>query len=216
MQNSSQFDYGNGLVFYNEKDIQLREYLTNKIYTLIRDTLHKENKSITFERVETPTLLLPELLKSHIEQKFELIQAGKHYLRPETTKGLYKVLENKKLPHCVWQIGKSYRDEKLGKFRIKNLRFREFYQLEFEIAFSENTKCDYMEVVKNELIKEFGFNEVVPDDLPHYSKKTIDLYLQGHETVALSYREDFNFPIFEVSVGMDRLVYLMQEKTNNK
>lgn len=208
MKNAAQYGFSNGFVVYNEQDIEWREYMIRRVYQLMRDTLQDVNKSITFERAETPMLLKPDLLRSHIEENFELIRAGKYYLRPETTKGLYLCLEGKKLPYCVWQVGKSYRDEKFGKFRFDNLRFREFYQQEFELAYNEGTKADYMECVQEAFCKEFGMFARIPHDLPHYSEKTIDLYLNDHEVVAISKRKDYKTPILEVSVGLDRLCYL--------
>jgi len=205
MKNASDFDWDNGFIVYTEDDIKKREYLTNLCFMTIRDTWNNANKAVTFERVETPCLTPAKFLQSHIDAKFELLTVGSSYLRPETTAGLYQVLNGKKLPHCVWQLGKSFRDENLGKFRFSNMRFREFYQLEFELSYSEGTKVDYQELAINALCNTFNLVSEIPTDLPHYSSKTVDLHKGELEIIATSTRTDFKNPICEISIGMDRL-----------
>jgi glycyl-tRNA synthetase (class II) len=45
------------------------------------------------------------------------------------------------MPIVVWQHGKSFRNEQ--DKTASNMRLKEFYQLEFQIIFSNTTQNDY-------------------------------------------------------------------------
>lgn len=211
MTNGTLYGFPQGTVFYDARALQARRALTDEIVLLLSSAWQDLNPAVVVEQVETPVLTRPETLKSHAEVGFELMPAGslEHgpmFLRPETTAGLYALLRGRRKPCCVWQVGKSFRDEALGKFRFDNLRFREFYQLEFELAFSPDTKADYFAAASVALSSSYGLELRDPESLPHYSQKTADLYLPDGdiELGACSLRTDFEFPVCEVSIGLDR------------
>jgi hypothetical protein len=68
--------------------------------------------------------------------------------------------------------------------------------------------------------------QVDPKDLPHYSVRTIDLYgkIQGEyvELASINYRLDLSdnylidYSIFEISLGVHRLIWAISEKAYNK
>ena len=146
-------------------------------------------------------------------------------LRPETTISSYLyakklVLEGKaKTPLCVWQHDKSFRVESNDAARASDLRFNEFYQLEFQCIFKDNTKADYSSVaipsIKNVIAQITGKDARIVDSdrLPSYSTKTIDVEVfwdnKWKEMCSISLRKDFlieNYIVLEVAIGTDRLI----------
>ncbi|CAI2198991.1 7824_t:CDS:2, partial [Funneliformis geosporum] len=93
------------------------------------------------------------------------------YLRPETCQGIFinfaaiQRSTRRQLPFGIGQIGKSFRNEITLHHGI--FRTREFEQLELEFfCRSEETKT-----------KQVNLNK---EELPHYAKKTLDLYFNYH------------------------------------
>lgn len=218
-------NYPHGLVCYDEYDILLREGTVKLITAKLKQVMYSINPAIKFIQVETPTLIPAEYLHSHIETGFELIEAGNLYLRPETTRGTFEALKliyqqtnqlKKALPVCIWQFGKSYRNEQTRPF--KELRFKEFYQLEYQLIYTKDTKADYHEKISICLRSYFQkvFGEAVdfdiPDKLPHYSNKTTDLYVGDIEIVGISTRRDFDFSVLEIACGLDRICALLPSR----
>jgi len=133
------------------------------------------------------------------------------YLRPETCQGIFVNFNNvqtsshKKLPFGIGQIGKSFRNEitlQRGIFRT-----REFEQMELEFFCHEQESEKWW----NYWIKQaWNFlNKVIinnkkkikkvfleKEELPHYSKKTLDLYFDYHfgwgELCSNSHRGNFD------------------------
>lgn len=219
-------NWPNGLVSYTEHDIRTRDFLIQEISSRLRAALKEINPAIDFIRVETPCLIPTDLVQQHIEAEFELwkIQDADLYLRPESTKSTYAMFPvlfpqvkqlRKRLPLCIWQSNLSFRAEQDKTF--SNLRFKQFYQLEFQLAYAPDTKADYhqyavhaMKVILLHLFNNIR-EECLTSDLPFYSQKTTDLYIDKWEVVAISSRTDFEYPVIEISCGLDRLTAIFNK-----
>jgi glycyl-tRNA synthetase (class II) len=176
------------------------------------------------ERTETPILTPASALQGHIEAKFDLINAGvRGYLRPETTAGTFEAMRlrfnqeaqmKKRLPFCMWQVGLSFRDEaKPDTMRASKLRLVQFYQMEFQLFASHGSKAPYIEAALDELTRVYGGVVVQADELPHYSEKTTDWHIGALEVAGCSVRKDWaHGTVFEVAIGLDRLVALQMTK----
>lgn len=216
--------FSNATVMWNEREIERRESLIREIALLLKTTWKDVNPAVSFERVETPILTPASHLQSHIAAKFELISTEKRgYLRPETTAGTFEAMAQKfpqplsarkHLPLCLWQAGLSFRDEaKPDTMRASKLRLVQFYQLEFQLFCLNGTNADYLNPTMNALIETYGGECVVPDDLPHYSTRTLDWHIDDLEVAGLSQRTDWpHGMVFEVAIGLDRLVALQMKK----
>src|SRR5665811_859062 len=107
--------FSNATVMWTEREILRRESLIREIPVLLLDVWRNTNQVVQMERVETPILTPGEYLQSHIDAKFDLIDAGRRgYLRPETTAGTFEAMKKKfgnesqlkkRLPFCLWQVG---------------------------------------------------------------------------------------------------------------
>lgn len=230
MKLASEIRGASATVFYTEEDLRRRELIVKILKGALSDSLVALNPSIRIIQVETPTLLPTSSLQSHRDVGFELCDVPMHdqtlTLRPETTLGTLSMLDvlypqkeqlKKRLPICLWQVGKVYRNEQIRPF--SELRFREFYQLEFQLIASQGSKAPYMITMLNAV--EFpislltGSNvqscSVADDDLAHYSKKTYDIYINQNEVGAISERDDLEndgLMLYEASFGLDRLTAL--------
>lgn len=216
--------FPNGLVYQTADDIRVREFLISQISEKLQTSFRQLNRAIAFQRIETPCLVPKSIVQDHIDDNFELYQvADGLYLRPESTKGTFLMFSEvfpqeshlrKNLPFCLWQSGLSFRVEQDKTFA--NLRFKQFYQLEFQIAYAEGTMADYHRCAINsmcEILKSLFPHrqiDVKVERPPFYSRKTTDIYLHNREVVAISNRTDFRYPILEVSCGLDRLVAIYQ------
>ncbi len=234
----------NGLIYYDEADIEAREYLIHRISRELQDAMRQLNRGIDFVRVETPCLVPKEIADPHLKANFPLwhVEPSEKpesvenhlWLRPESTHCTYAMFRElypeslrlkKVLPLCLWQAGLSFRVEQDKTFR--NLRFKQFYQMEFQLAYAEGTKADYHAHATNSMMRILGdlfpqwqmgnhiyqviLGDQVEDDIPFYSQKTTDLYVLDHEVVAISSRTDFEYPILEISCGLDRLLALYRQ-----
>jgi glycyl-tRNA synthetase (class II) len=223
--------FTNATVAWNELEIIRRESLIREIPILLNNVWRGLNPAVRFERVETPILTPASYLQSHINAKFELIEAGKRgFLRPETTAGTFEAMSmlfpqkesiKKHLPLCLWQVGLSFRDEKNpDTMRASKLRLVQFYQIEFQLFCSHGTKAPYLETAANALTDLYCGHLEKPEDLPHYSEKTIDWVIDTLEVGGLSKRTDWEHgEVYEVAIGIDRLVakqlqtfYLIQDE----
>ena len=233
-------NWPNGLVYYTEDDIRVREFLIQEISRRLETAFQAVNRAVRFMRIETPSLVPPDVVKQHLDAKFPLWAVVDpqwmvmntiedrvpFFLRPESTRGTYLMFDvlfpqhpqqAKMLPLCLWQSGLSFRIEQDKTFA--NLRFKQFYQLEFQLAYAEGTKADYHEaacVAMREILHHLFRDwspatvEVADDERPFYSSKTTDLYCADTEVVAISSRKDFIYPVVEVSCGLDRLTAIYQ------
>jgi len=210
--------FTNATVVWDELEIARRESLVREIPLVLKRAWKTLNNAVDFRRVETPVLTPESFLKSHLDAKFELIKTeSRGYLRPETTAGTFEALAlyhpqiaslKKKMPLCLWQVGLSFRDEKKAEtMRASKLRLVQFYQMEFQLFCSHGTKAPYLEAAIDALMKLYGGESIAPDDLPHYSEKTIDWMMDGLEVAGLSKRKDWEHgEVYEVAIGLDRLV----------
>lgn len=210
--------WSNSTLMWDEQDLVERDALVHQLVGLVRSAWSSINHGIRFRRVETPILTPADKLQGHLDEGFPVIQAQKRgFLRPETTAGCVAAFEAlfpqetqraKALPFCVWQFGKSFRDEaNTGTMKATHLRLVEFHQLEFELFASSGTKADYITGILDALTGRFGGEIVVPPDLPHYSRRTLDWEIDGVEVAGCSERTDWEEGIiYEVSIGIERLL----------
>jgi hypothetical protein len=224
--------FSNSTVCWNEFEIARRESLIKEIPILLLDIWRNINPAVKMERCETPIITPYNKLKTHVDANFNLLGVGvgdyrgddfKGYLRPETTAGTYEIIAQKfpmaermkkYLPYCLWQAGISFRNEVRGEtMRATKLRLTQFYQMEFQLFASQGTMAPYLEMALESLIKQYGGKIAKPVDIPHYSEKTIDWMINDLEVAGLSIRKDWpHGMVFEVSIGLDRLVALQCSK----
>ncbi|RHZ37302.1 glycine--tRNA ligase [endosymbiont GvMRE of Glomus versiforme] len=187
-------------------------------------------------------LLLSSDLQITNQEKKNLV-----YLRPETCQGIFinfsaiQISIRKKLPFGVGQIGKSFRNEITLHHGI--FRTREFEQMELEFFCSLEEKEKWWEYWNQ---KAWNFltsllndknkaqkKALDQEELPHYAKKTTDLYFQYHfgpgELCSISDRGDYDLKnhseksgeklkvegitphVIEVSFGVERLMLAILE-----
>ncbi|MEI6553073.1 MAG: glycine--tRNA ligase [bacterium] len=132
------------------------------------------------------------------------------YLRPETAQGMFVNFKNildsfhPKIPFGMAQIGKAFRNEIAPRDFI--FRTREFEQMEIEYFVHPNAWEASFDHFRNEVhayASDVGLNpakvhehEIAPEDLAHYSKRTIDFEFDfpmgTKELYGLAYRTDFD------------------------
>ncbi len=205
--------FSNGLVWWDEISITLRQNYIEQLTVIVKKSLMDINPAWQFVRVETPLLTPSDLvIGEYTDDVFKVTESL--CLRPETTKGSYTVAKqlleqhNKiKLPLCVWQSGKSFRNEQ--DKTLKNVRLKEFYQLEFQCIYSNTTAVNYKEKVIEVLKNYLKCSVEESDRLPSYSTETTDLIIDGMEIASISLRNDFSNEtiVLELAFGLDRLVY---------
>jgi len=140
------------------------------------------------------------------------------YLRPEPAQGIFITFLNvqtalrRKIPFGIAQIGKSFRNEITpGNFI---LRTREFEQMEME--YFVRPDAEHLQLV-DEWVEQYlewfttlgleranlHLHEVPPEELAHYSKRTVDIMYryfperaeeerQWEELMGIAYRTDFD------------------------
>lgn len=217
--------FSNATVLWSEQEIVRRENLIREIPNFILNAWTNLNPIVRMERCETPILTPSSKLEEHIKTGFNLINCGERgFLRPETTAGTYEAFaqrfpdpatRKKRLPFCMWQVGCSFRDEKNAEtMRASKLRLVQFYQMEFQLFASHGSKAPYIETALDILTKFYGGYYKPADELPHYSEKTLDWYMNDLEVAGCSIRTDWSDGmVFEIAIGLDRLVAIqMQEK----
>lgn len=212
---------------WNEQEIIRREALIREIPVALLSAWKDLNHAVSMERCETPILTPAAELQGHIDTGFELINAGaRGYLRPETTAGTYAAMAQrfpadalkKKLPYCMWQVGCSFRDEaKPDTMRASKLRLVQFYQMEFQLFAGHGSKAPYIEAALDVLTSRYGGKAIEADELPHYSEKTLDWHIGDLEVAGCSIRKDWEHGmVFEVAIGLDRLVALQMQNSQPK
>ncbi|GBD20742.1 Glycine--tRNA ligase [bacterium HR28] len=151
------------------------------------------------------------------------------YLRPETAQAIFinfkQVVQTSrvKIPFGIGQVGKAFRNEITpGNFIFRLL---EFEQMEIEYFIRPETWEEYFDHWLNEMarfLRWIGFKpdrlrtrEHGPQELSHYSKKTIDfeyLFPFGwKELCGLAYRTDYDLRRHQEYSGED-LTYFDQER----
>ena len=211
----------NGLVFWDEAEIAIREMVVGQMTRDLSHCLKTMNSAFDFVRVEAP-LLTPI---AHVNPNYtakDMFILDDLVLRPETTMGSYAAAKrllnthNKRkyrMPLVVWQHGKSFRREQ--DQATKFMRLKEFYQLEFQIIYATNTSNDYslnvISRVQNTLSKFMGPCIIEASDrLPDYAEWTKDVIRDANkmEVCSISLRRDFEgAKVLEVAIGTDRCVY---------
>lgn len=196
----------NGLMFWNEREISLREQFCNYFSQQVRNSLLSTNPMWKFLRVEAP-LLTPRDLVNKNYTNDDMYVCDELVLRPETTPGTYRYIQTSfadtnsgiRPPVCVWQVGKSFRKEQDQV--TKHMRLKEFYQQEFQCVFTTDTANDYHTVLQKPVEKMIRdmiglpTRLVVSDRLPDYSKSTVDVEINNGdkwmEVCSMSLRTDF-------------------------
>jgi glycyl-tRNA synthetase len=222
----------NGLLFWTGPHIRLRNRFVEHITDCLRSVLRSENSAFKFQQIEAPILtpmewMNPNYTKEDIFVVDETPGATPLVLRPETTMGSYAAARHildpyqvpkSRMPLVVWQHGKSFRREQDQV--TKNMRLKEFYQLEFQILYALNTANDYAETVVPAM--KLALSELIgpcrtetSDRLPDYSEQTVDVICEASnmEVCSISKRKDFpDAKCLEVAVGTDRLLFNALER----
>lgn len=234
----------NSLVHWEERDIRLRDDLVRFFSDDIRSFLRSVNPAWDIRRVEAPTLTPRSLVSDAYSREDIWVQEqiskteAELVLRPETTSSTYVYMQHllgnhsrTRLPLCVWQAGKSYRREQDQP--TKHVRLKEFWQLEFQCAFTADSGNDYhaacLEPVRRMIASVIHLpTRIVPSDrLPAYSEVTMDIEVDNGdkwmEVCSISKRTDFPeryrsqakkgpaidhaVTVLEIAIGLDRCVY---------
>tara|TARA_B100000745_G_scaffold298339_2_gene246812 strand:- start:1771 stop:2583 length:813 start_codon:yes stop_codon:yes gene_type:complete len=212
----------NGLPTYSERWIRSRRQIQRNFEIEILNMLIDLNPQAQHFMIESPCLVTRDMVNENYTNQDMFVQYSNEneqlVLRPETTPASYayakKLLgtnrqSNVKPPLVVYQTNKSFRRE--TDHVVKNMRLKEFYQLEFQFIYSADTKNDYHARVLENILN--VFNRAIPaidchtipsDRLPSYSEKTTDVetHIQSQEfkvpdsleLCSISTRTDFNHP----------------------
>lgn len=235
----------NGLMFWSEKEWKLREQFRDYFVDRMREALFDINRAWQFFGIEAPLLMPRDQVNPNYTDE-DIYSLGDLALRPETTPGSFRYLREAfdaamevKPPVCCWQMGKSFRREQDQP--TKHVRLKEFYQLEFQCVFTDDTADDYharlQKPVEAMLADMIGLpTRVVDSDrLPSYSLRTVDVEVDNGdkwmEVCSMSLRKDFpgtarfqgkkgviekNLLVAEVAIGMDRCVYNFLERASGR
>jgi glycyl-tRNA synthetase len=152
------------------------------------------------------------------------------YLRPETAQGMFvdfrtvQQVSRRKLPFGIAQIGRSFRNEITpGNFLF---RLREFEQMEMEFFVEPGTDERWHDTWIEERMRwwtdlglrpeHLRLREHDPDELSHYSKRTVDIeyrfpFTDWGELEGIANRTDFDLKAHEQASGED-LTYFDQER----
>jgi len=234
----------NSLVHWEEREINMRDHMVRFFSEEVRNFLRSANPAWDVRRVEAPaltprTLVSDAYTNADIWVQEQLTETDAPLvLRPETTPSTYAymrhILSNHsrtRLPLCVWQAGRSYRREQ--EQPTKHMRLKEFWQLEFQCAYTADSGNDYhaasLEPVRRMIAALIPLpTRIVPSDrLPAYSETTVDVEVDNGdkwmEVCSISRRTDFperyrtqprkgpaveqDVLVLEIAIGLDRCVY---------
>lgn len=202
----------NSLVHWEERDIKLRDDFIRFFSDEVANFLRSINPAWSTRRVEAPALMPRNLVSDAYSNSDIWVQEQMSntetelVLRPETTPSTYAYMQHllgnhsrTRLPLCVWQAGKSYRREQDQP--SKHVRLKEFWQLEFQCAFTADSGNDYhatsLEPVRRMIASVVHLpTRIVPSDrLPAYSEVTMDIEVDNGdkwmEVCSISKRTDF-------------------------
>jgi glycyl-tRNA synthetase len=210
----------------------------------VRNFLRSANPAWDVRRVEAPALTPRALVSDAYTNADIWVQEqltetdALLVLRPETTPSTYVYMQHilsnhsrTRLPLCVWQAGRSYRREQ--EQPTKHMRLKEFWQLEFQCAYTADSGNDYhaisLEPVRRMIAALIPLpTRIVPSDrLPAYSETTVDVEVDNGdkwmEVCSISRRTDFperyrtqprkgpaveqDVLVLEIAIGLDRCVY---------
>ena len=234
----------NSLVHWEEREINMRDHMVRFFSEEVRSFLRSVNPAWDIRRVEAPALTPRPLISdaytnADIWAQEQLTETeAPLVLRPETTPSTYVYMQHilgnhsrTRLPLCVWQAGRSYRREQ--EQPTKHMRLKEFWQLEFQCAYTADSGNDYhavsLEPVRRMIAAIIPFpTRIVPSDrLPAYSQTTVDVEVDNGdkwiEVCSISRRTDFperyrtqpkkgpaveqDVLVLEIAIGLDRCVY---------
>ena len=241
----------NSLVHWEEREINMRDHMVRFFSEEVRSFLRSVNPAWDIRRVEAPALTPRPLISdaytnADIWAQEQLTETeAPLVLRPETTPSTYVYMQHilgnhsrTRLPLCVWQAGRSYRREQ--EQPIKHMRLKEFWQLEFQCAYTADSGNDYhaasLEPVRRMIAAIIPFpTRIVPSDrLPAYSQTTEDVEVNNGdkwmEVCSISRHTDFperyrtqpkkgpaveqDVLVLEIAIGLDRCVYNWDLATN--
>lgn len=223
---SEQIYNAGGLRFWSESEIEIRDAFQSRIASVIRRGLTDMNPGFRMARIEGPIITPRDLMASYGDDDVFTLQWDKSSikwaLRAETTASTYAMMRKMgKLPLCVWQAGKSFRKEENDGASASKLRFNEFWQQEFQIAYRDGTKSDYraglMPLVAVEIGRFTGLETriVESDRLPSYSLSTMDIEVltksgAWREIASCSVRNDYGDGVLvtEIAIGLCRIASL--------
>lgn len=211
----------NGLIFWNENDLRFRNTLVAVFEWEIRKCLKTMNRAFEMIQVETPLLMPRHLIHRNYTNEDLFITTEGLALRPETTLGSYLAATDLLNPHndrkinlpiCVWQHGRSFRNEQDNV--LKNMRLKEFHQQEFQIFYSPSTANDYSQPIINTVLRTAQYllhwecHLESSDRVPQYAEWTKDIICNSMEICSISSRTDYKHAkVLEVAIGTDRCVY---------
>ncbi|XAZ25431.1 hypothetical protein LVY75_20035 [Sinorhizobium sp. B11] len=234
----------NSLVHWEEREINMRDHMVRFFSEEVRTFLRAVNPAWDVRRVEAPALTPRALISdaytnADIWAQEQLTETeAPLVLRPETTPSTYVYMQHilgnhsrTRLPLCVWQAGRSYRREQ--EQPTKHMRLKEFWQLEFQCAYTADSGNDYhaaaLEPVRRMIAALIPLpTRIVPSDrLPAYSQTTVDVEVDNGdkwmEVCSISRRTDFperyrtlpkkgpaveqDVLVLEIAIGLDRCVY---------
>lgn len=231
---------------WSEDEIEYREHLIRRLSRGMIDSLTSLNPAWQFRRIESPVLIPKNQIDIAYgsEDIFHTDDTALGFplcLAPETTIYSYHyaadlIKRGQRLPVCIWQARKSFRKEALDGANASKMRYKEFYQLEFQCLFSNTTKADIHTWLVGEMTDLVATSyprthNVASDRLPAYSEKTIDIEVfdehanEMREVASISLRKDFyedasfqgeaahGIKVVEVAFGLDRLVQLKSKDT---
>jgi glycyl-tRNA synthetase len=157
-------------------------------------------------------------------------EAAAVYLRPETAQAMFvdfatiQQSTRRKVPFGIAQVGKSFRNEITpGNFIFRQ---REFEQMEMEFFVEQGTDEEWHEYWINERLQWYvdlgiakenlRLREHAPDELSHYSKRTVDIeyrfpFTEWGELEGIANRTDFDLRRHTEHSGED-LTYYDQEQ----
>lgn len=234
----------NSLVHWEEREINMRDHMVRFFSEEVRTFLRSVNSAWDIRRVEAPALTPRALISDAYTNADIWVQEQLSetdpplVLRPETTPSSYVYMQHilgnhsrTRLPLCVWQAGRSYRREQ--EQPTKHMRLKEFWQLEFQCAYTADSGNDYhaasLEPVRRMIASLIPLpTRIVPSDrLPAYSQTTVDVEVDNGdkwmEVCSISRRTDFperyrtqpkkgpavehDVLVLEIAIGLDRCVY---------
>lgn len=216
----------NGLIFWTQEEIRLRRMFEDFFSSEILSSLRKQNAAFQLIQVEAPLLTPIELInKGYTEQ--DIYMFGDIALRPETTMGSFAYAKHilsgyndikQKPPVIIFQHGKSFRKEQDQV--LKNMRLKEFYQLEFQIIFGTTTANDYSVKLYPDVCD--AISKIIgpckmeySDRLPDYSDETMDIICikPDMEVCSMSKRKDLDgYKVIEIAIGTDRCISCFNSK----
>lgn len=220
----------NGLLSLNQQEIIDQDYIKKTVIYNIQKILLNQNRGWLFEEIDGTSLIPNELINPEYNESDYFKVNDQLSLKPETTAISYAYARqllhhSTRAPLCVYQSSKSFRKEQDQV--LKNMRLKEFKQLEFQCIYSDTTKNDYqLNVIESlasfvrDLLK-LNTRIILSDRLPSYSLKTIDIEVDNGEKwmeiCSVSVRNDFdeNHLVLEIAFGLDRLLYNFNKSSTN-